>query len=210
MITIKNYTLNKKILLSSFLLLMGYVGYSQTSFGIKSGINIATTKDIIAFPKNRLGWYAGGFATISLNKKLFLQPELLYSAKGYRYIGNLNETKKTVLRLNYITLPVLLGYKIHNNISLFLGPEFAYLLSAQNILSNNEKFNVSNNYPVKFDLSLNVGLNYKISKSLGFEIRYSNGFKTMYFADARGNRIGETLGGNRVLQIGSFFTFPSR
>ena len=46
----------KKILFSFSLTLISYLSYCQISFGVKSGINIATTKDIITFPKNRIGW----------------------------------------------------------------------------------------------------------------------------------------------------------
>lgn len=91
----------KQLLICIVFLLIKYSCYSQVSFGIKSGINIATTKDINSDPKNRVGWYTGSFAQITLSKKIFLQPELLFSTKGYRYIGNLNESKKTALRLNY-------------------------------------------------------------------------------------------------------------
>ncbi len=61
----------KKIIFSICFSLMGYGCYSQVSFGVKSGINIATTKDLIAYPKNRVGWYARAFAKIPIHKKYF-------------------------------------------------------------------------------------------------------------------------------------------
>lgn len=45
-----------------FILIFSTFSYSQVTFGVKSGINIATTKDLITFPKNRLGWYGGGLS----------------------------------------------------------------------------------------------------------------------------------------------------
>jgi hypothetical protein len=41
----------RKILLSLSLLLLGYFSYGQKDFGVKSGINIVTTKNIMTFPE---------------------------------------------------------------------------------------------------------------------------------------------------------------
>ena len=197
----------KKLLICFAFSLIGYLGYSQLSFGVKSGINIATVKDINSDPKNRLGWYAGGLVDIPFHKKFFLQPEILFSAKGYSGFASLNDTKKTPVRLNYITAPVLFGYKIDNKTSLFVGPEIGYLLSVYYETPYHETFDVTNNFPVKLDIELDIGLKYEIVKNAGIEIRYSYGFKNMYVTDAVGTRIGEVLAGNRVFQIGGYYSF---
>ena len=199
--------MKKNLLLILSFLLISCCGYSQVNFGVKSGINIATVKDINSDPKNRIGWYAGCSAYIPMYMKFFFQPEILFSTKGYSDIGSLNETKKTATRLNYITAPLLFGYKIDHKTSLFFGPEIGYLTSAYQKTPYNEIFDVSHNFPVKFDIELDVGLNYKITKNAGIEIRYAYGFKNMYLTDAAGVRIGEALAGNRVFQIGGFYSF---
>ena len=175
--------------------------YSQVRFGVKSGINIATTRDLIAYPRNRLAWYAGGLAKIPISKKFFLQTELLYSTKGnrsYNQVGPL----KIVTRLNYLNVPILLGYKIDQKTSLLFGPELGYMTSAHIALSNGENFNESNSYHPKFDMGLSIGLNYRIVNDVGFEVRYNYGFKTFYYIDRSGVRHDETKAGNRVFQIG--------
>ncbi len=195
----------KKIFLSFLLLLVGYLGYSQVSFGIKSGINIATTKDLIAYPKNRIGWYAGGVVKIQLYKKFFLQPELLYSSKG-NGVNQINNSK-AVFRFNYVNIPILLGYKIDHKTFLTIGPEFGYLTSVHLVHLGNENLDVSSDYPPKFDFSLDIGLNYKLIKDLDIEARYNYGFKTIYATDAIGNRYSDTKGGNRVFQVGLNYIF---
>ncbi len=55
---------------------------------------------------------------------------------------------------------------------------------------------------------MDIGLKYEIVKNAGIEIRYTYGFKNMYVTDAVGTRIGEVLAGNRVFQIGGYYTFP--
>jgi hypothetical protein len=190
----------KKTLLFLLILFATKASYSQVSFGIKTGMNIATTKNLIAFPKNRLGWYAGGRATILMHKKLFLQPELLFSSKGhksYNEIGN----SRLVTRFNYINVPILLGYRIDRKTSLVLGPEIGYLASAQ-VKYSSQFMDVSKNYPSKFDAGLNIGLNYELIKNLSIEVRYDYGLRTLYSVDAVGNRYSESKGANRVFQIG--------
>ena len=194
-------------LLSVSFVLVSTFSYSQVRFGVKSGINIATVKDLNNDPKNRIGWYGGGFANIAIKENFFLHPELLFSTKGYRSIGNIINDKKTATRLNYLALPILLGYKIDNKTSLFLGPEFGYLISVYSKTPYNESFDVSNSFPVKIDIELAAGLNYNVSKNMGLEIRYTYGLKNMYATDADGVRIGERYAGNRVFQMGLNYNF---
>ena len=180
--------------------------FGQVSFGIKSGINIATTNGLIAYPENRIGWYAGGIAVISLNKKLFLQPELLYSSKGDKSDNN-NQTITMVTRLNYLNAPLLFGYKINNKLFLLFGPELGYLISAHIVFANNN-IATTKSYPPKFDISLDLGVNYMFTKNIGIEVRYAYGFNTLYSINVpTGNRYVETNGANRVFQIGLNYKF---
>jgi hypothetical protein len=186
-------TIHRCLLSISLVLIFSTFSYSQVRFGVKSGINIATMKDINNHPKNRLGWYGGGFANIHIHKKIVLQPELFFSGKGYKYIGNLNENEKSSSRINYLTGSVLLGYKIDNKTSMFLGPEVGYLVSAHNIWPTKQAFNVYKNYPTKLDIGLDIGLSYTVLNNVGLEIRYSYGFKSIYRTDEEGIQIGDVL-----------------
>jgi len=196
-------TMKKLCLIFSALIIVNN-SYGQISFGVKSGMNIATTKGLIEFPENKVGWYGGGFVIIPVSKKLFLQTELLYSSKG-QSTEKLGPQEKSVFRFNYLNAPILLGYKIDYKTSLLLGPEIGYLTSAQRRYYSSQFMDVSKSFPSKFDAGLNVGLNYKVLKNIGVEIRYSYGFKTMYSVDGAGVRHSENNGANRVFQIGVFY-----
>lgn len=195
----------RKTLLTLSFLLIGYFGYNQVNFGAKSGINIATTKGLLAYATNRIGWYGGGSATISLHKKLFFQAEFLYSSKGN---GEKKYTAvKTTFNFNYLDIPILLGYNIDKKTSLLLGPEFGYLMSAHMIYEDGDNENVSKTYAPKFDAGLDIGLNYKIEKKIGIEVRYNYGFKILYYIDGAGVHHTENKAGNRVFQIGVNYLF---
>jgi len=193
----------RKISFICFFSFINVVAYSQVTFGIKSGINVATTKDIIAFPKNKIGWYGGGFAIIPVHAKFFLQPELQYSSKGYGVNQrNPYNAPNPNYRFNYLCLPVLAGYKIDRKTSLLLGPELGYLMGVREVFPDGDNLDVSKSYPPKFDVGLDIGVNYNIMGKIGIEVRYNYGFNTLYAVDAAGNGYGIPNGANRVFQIG--------
>lgn len=187
----------------SFIFLVASFG--QTKMSIRTGINIATTKNLIAFPKNRVGWYGGVSIHIPVHKTLFLQPELIYSSKGNRVDQIVGGFKSD--RLNYLNIPVLFNYSFDKKTSIVIGPEFGYLLSAVAVLDGGNTFNVTKQFPPKFDLAASAGLHYMLINNIGIEIRYNYGFKTLYQVDAAGNRHTEKKGANRVFQIGIKYLF---
>lgn len=195
----------KKISLILVSFFISYLSYSQVSFGVKSGINIATTRGMIEYTRLKLGWYGGAFAMIPLDKKIFLQPEILYSSKG---TGVRKYTAlRSVTNYNYINVPILFGYNIDHKTSLLLGPEVGYLTSVHEIYEDGDNLNVSKSYAPKFDAGLDIGLNYKILKKAGIEIRYNYGFKILYYIDGAGRHVTEFKAGNRVFQIGLNYLF---
>lgn len=68
---------------------------------------------------------------LRLGKKLYVQPELLYSFRQANFDVMLNQVQTNIDAENhYVILPLLLGYKILNgensNIHFIIGPKFAY------------------------------------------------------------------------------------
>jgi len=82
---------------------------AQTTLGVKGGINIANVdtnvSDISDLADSKTGFVGGGFVTLGLGSLFALQPELLYSQKGFQ-ADEFGETVK--LNTNYIEIPVLL------------------------------------------------------------------------------------------------------
>ena len=109
---------------------------------------------------------------------------------------------RSVTNYNYINVPILFGYNIDHKTSLLLGPEVGYLTSVHEIYEDGDNLNVSKSYAPKFDAGLDIGLNYKILKKAGIEIRYNYGFKILYYIDGVGRHETEFKAGNRVFQIG--------
>jgi Outer membrane protein beta-barrel domain len=181
--------------------------YAQTTMSVRAGINVATTKNLYVFPKNRTGWYGGISVQIPVNKKLSVQPELLYSSKGDGIDQIVGGYKSE--RLNYLNIPVLLTYSFDKKTSIVFGPEFGYLLSDILVVLNGggTTINVTKSHPSKFDVAAGLGLQYKLIKNIGIEVRYNYGLNTLYSVDALGNRYPGKKGANRVLQIGIKYLF---
>jgi hypothetical protein len=175
--------------------------YSQSKFSIKSGFNISTIKDLIQYPENRLGYYGGVQFAVVVKKKLLFQPEILYSSKGYK-TKDLAGGRTIVMRLNYLTLPLLLGYMIDSKTKLLVGGELGYLVEAK----VNRTDDAINSFSKRLDAGLLIGISYSLIDRIGAEIRYDYGFKGFYQNDAVGQRRGELLAGNRAFQMGIFYT----
>ena len=109
-------------------------------FGIKAGINISNVydtegKDFEAEAK--LGAAAGAFVSIPFGKYIGIQPEVLFSQKGFKgtgsILGNPYEFKRTT---SYLDIPLLLAVKPTSAITLLAGPQYSFLLSEKNEFKN--------------------------------------------------------------------------
>lgn len=95
--------------------------YSQTiSVGPKLGLNMATLtgKDPLYEKGSIAGFNVGAIASIGINDRFSIQPELFFSQQGYRAdadIVDLGVETTTVQTLNYINLPVLAKYTFGEN-----------------------------------------------------------------------------------------------
>ena len=105
----------------------------NTGFGIKGGYSLAnfygTGKDMIPGRDNLNTYHAGLYGQLGFNSFSSVQVELLYSRKGVRYTDG---TKKTDLRLSYLSLPVLYVGNVTENISFHLGPQISLLTKVLN------------------------------------------------------------------------------
>ena len=105
----------------------------KMSFGVKVGANYSNVydsegEDFVADPK--FGLALGGFLSIPLGKFIGVQPEILFSQKGFKSSGTFfGSTYEMTRTTNYIDVPLLFSVKPIPQISLLFGPQFSYLLS---------------------------------------------------------------------------------
>lgn len=126
----------------------------KLSFGLKAGLNYSNvydteSEDFVA--DGKFGFAAGGFVVIPLGKLFGLQPEILYSQKGYKSTGTFLGTPYNMTRTTeFIDIPLLVSIKPVENISLLFGPHFSYLMKQTDdftggLLSSSQEQEFENN-----------------------------------------------------------------
>lgn len=109
-------------------------------FGLKLGANYSNVYDTQgeAFRTDpKFGLATGLFLSIPINKYVGLQPEILFSQKGFKANGRfLNNTYTLTRTTNYIDIPLLLALKATSLITLVAGPQYSYLISQKNEFAN--------------------------------------------------------------------------
>jgi hypothetical protein len=111
--------------------------FGQFSLGVKAGANLSNVwdaqgEDFVA--DSKLGAVGGVFFAVPIGKYLGVQPEILFSQKGFKGGGNLLGFPYTFTRTtSYLDVPILLQLKPIEGFSFVVGPQFSYLLKEKNV-----------------------------------------------------------------------------
>jgi hypothetical protein len=171
-------------LVASFLLagFQSSLAQPKIGFGVKAGINISnqTTKDesqnVESIDlKGIIRFNAGAWFNYFIFDKLAIQPEILISGKGTDW-NDPNYNVKDLL--TYIDIPVLLKFQPIDLLNIHAGPQFGYLLLANQ--KDNETGDVLkiNDYYKKSDLGLVVGIEANLPFKISLNARYVFGLVT--------------------------------
>jgi hypothetical protein len=183
---------------------------NQITFGIKAGANYSNVydsqnQDFNADPK--FGFAGGIFVGIPLGSFLGIQPELLYSQKGFKATGTLLGSPYSLTRTtNYLDVPILLALKPIGLITILVGPQYSYLLSQKDVYDNsimtvvqeqtfkNENIR-KNTFGILGGVDINIS-NLVIGARVGWDITNNNGdgtsttprYKNVYYQATLGYR----------------------
>jgi len=170
--------------LSVLALLAGPAG-AEFQKGLKAGVNIATlTGSSIQNADSITGFTWGVFVSVGLGP-VALAPELLFSAKGYKYTGTVGSSALTVVNnFNYIDIPVLLKYSIipTGPVRPYLaaGPALSILMSAKSkadLAGSTSTTDVKNALSSSdYSIVLDGGLDFALGAlTLSADVRYAIG-----------------------------------
>lgn len=177
---------------------------------------ISTTKGSYDWLRN---FHGGLTLTQKIGDKLYLQPELIYSQKGYTFEiarNNKGVFGDTVLyheknKINYLDLPILakVGTK---GLYFEAGPQFSFLLDGERTETRTTSINGSTQehlstrdlYSVveKVDIGFAGGFGYQADAGLGLGVRFNQSFKEVIDR--------ENWKKNVVLQLSAFYLFGKR
>lgn len=157
-------------------------GYSQTTYGVRSGVNISNL-DFDPAPTfdntHRNGFFFGGFVDWYVTENASLLTELQYSAEG---------GKASELRADYLQLPVLLQLELAYKFSVGVGAQ-----------ANLKTWKYEDAYDT-FTFSGLLGIEYMITDEFFIDARYSYGFSNII-----DDRFSDVEAKNSNIQVGIGF-----
>ena len=112
----------------------------QIHIGLKVGGNYSNIYDSQGEKYNadgKIGFATGAFVSIPIGTYLGIQPEVLFSQKGFTATSSvLGANIKLTRTTNYIDVPVFLAIKPSEMITILVGPQYSYLIKQNDKLTN--------------------------------------------------------------------------
>lgn len=135
-----------KILSLAAAVLLSSVAMAQFHIGAKAGANIMKVSGKSFDDQFRYGYHIGAFVEVRAGNKLVVQPELLWnqfstsvdSNFSHIYQNVFNASAQSRVKLGYLSIPILLNYKLIGSfLSLQAGPQFGILIDKNKTLLQN-------------------------------------------------------------------------
>ena len=161
----------------------------QIHIGLKVGGNYSNIYDSQGEKYNadgKIGFATGAFVSIPIGTYLGIQPEVLFSQKGFTATSSvLGADVKLTRTTNYIDIPVFLAIKPSEMITILVGPQYSYLMKQNDKFTNpitnietNTDFNTDNIRKNTFCLVGGVDINLSnivLGARVGMDMYNNNG-----------------------------------
>lgn len=148
------------------------------NFGVKGGLNITSlTGNVNDNVKSRVTFHAGALAEIAFSDMFSIQPELLYSSQGYKYLNDKGIN-------DYLNVPIMGKFYPIEGLHIEMGPQLGFLLTAKE-KNKARTQDVKEGYKT-FDFGLNFGAGYKLEDlNLLFGLRYNLGLSKVLKSNSK-------------------------
>lgn len=162
---------------------------SKIQLGLKAGLNYSNIYDSKSEnydAKGKAGFAGGAFLAIPIGRFLGVQPEVMYSQKGYKQSGSVLGSNYDFTRTShYLDVPLLLSIKPTSVLTVQVGPQFSYLMRQKTVLNtglgtvvNENEFD--NDNIRKNTLGAVVGLDFNFDRVIfgtraGWDLQNNNG-----------------------------------
>ncbi|GGK84716.1 porin family protein [Rufibacter glacialis] len=197
----------KKLVFLFVAVVASYAAQAQSTFGIKGGLNYSNLsgdlKDESRF-NNKLGFNAGVYFNAPIVGDFFsIQPEVLYSNKGFKYDDKVENTLlqgqyryEGTANFNYIDVPVLAKVKA-GSFFFEAGPQVSYLMSvndktkqydSKGTLVDRTVSEKSKEGYSDFEIGYAAGLGFATQSGISLGLRYNGAF-TDLGEDASANSV---------------------
>ena len=146
-----------KLITSILFSFFTFSAMGQIKYGVTGGVNRSTIVSTDITNYYITGFDVGVTSELSVSDHFYLSPQLLYMTRGRATFGS------NIIRLQYLSLPLLAGYKINHHFEVLAGPTAGYLL--------NDPFNIKD-LMRNFDLGICGTIRYRINSRSGIDLSY--------------------------------------
>ena len=144
-------------------------------FGLRLGLNQSNTNFNMGEPKPvvpvdtkwKTGFVVGALVEVGLNEHFALQQEYLYSQQSGEISGGAR------YQMQYLSLPLLLKYRVLPRLAVVAGPQFDLMLKAEQEASS-QTTNITHDTEER-GLGATAGLEVNVWRSLSLSARYLQG-----------------------------------
>ncbi len=154
---------------------------------------------------SKIGLALGGFVTIPLMQYIGIQPELIFSQKGFHATGSILGSKYDFTRTtNYLDIPIFFAFKPSPFLTLLVGPQYSYLLNQKDVFTNAttsiEQEKVFENDNIRrnmlcFVMGFDVNVNHlSLGARVGWDVQNNNGNGTSSTPRYKNEWVQFTLG----------------
>ena len=162
---------------------------SRLLFGMKGGLNYSNAYESQGesfYTNPKVGLAAGVFLAIPLGKYFGIQPEVLFSQKGFKATGEIYGSNYSFTRTtSYIDMPLFFSFKPSEFLTLMAGPQLAYFFHERDVFSNStltveNQNEFKNNNARKNTLGLTGGVDINLNHIVlgaraGWDVQKNNG-----------------------------------
>jgi hypothetical protein len=190
----------KKLFVLAAALCITTAAFSQAQFsiGIKAGPNFAnidTESSLGSNYDNRTGFHGGAFALLKFTK-IGIQPEILFSQQGSKFVYN---NKDVEANYNYFNIPVIVKLYTVAGINLQVGPQFGFVAGGEQKATDRatgvESTEEAKDVLKGSDISAALGVGWDLPFGLSLDARYNLGL-----SDVNKNSGAESIK-NQVWQV---------
>ncbi len=169
-----------------------------TRAGFKFGLNYSNITGDTEDTDARVRMHLGAVIEFPITQRIYIQPELLYSAQGYKIEEERGENK---ISLNYLSLPIITKLFFTPRFGLETGPQFSNLANVSESFDNSpdEFFDSFSD----FDFSWVFGIEYKAESGVFIQARYNLGLSNL-------SEIDMITDNNTVIQISAGYLFKTK
>lgn len=170
----------------------------QMRFGIRAGANLMNMGKFEALGNSyktdsKVGFQVGLYGDLPMGGGFSFLPEIMYIQKGAKIKATVLETTGEVnAKVNYLDIPLLIGYKATPELTVFAGPQVSFLLSQKSKSLVNDDPQTESTDTDNFSKSLAggaVGLGYSLTPNINVNARYMMDFQKALKDDVNQDKI---------------------